>query len=349
MEQNGKFGKRIVFERCAIDTYMTACAPSGADKQMTHINFEPAQPVSNLEQVIAKVRYYLENERHNDRDTIDMYVGYIRTMWRMGFHDPTLEKTMELLDVLRTKERPNGKVGLAPSTINHYVEAITHWSNAIKKPLVDDEGKVVKLKKIRVRGRRRVDALNPEEFVILINACNTNKKRYIVAGLGYLGLRPTELAELRVGDLNLKDGYVSIIDHGKGLKTGEREVSIVDEFLQFFHPWYEERHRISIANDHRPLEPNDYLLVNQWYKPYDYHDIYQEVRRIAAKTSLKGKVYPYKLRKTYGTNAANTGVPVNILANEMGHSDERTTLRYYVGAFKDINRRVMNQKFTYFK
>jgi integrase len=352
---NGK--PRLTFKKRVLDTYKRPPADVPAD-DMNRITFKQAdQPVSGLDQVLTKVSYYLRNVRHLDNDTVNVYTEYVKSAWnKYKIHDPTYQNALELINILHTIERPPTKnhpekrIGLAPNTINHYIEALRYWADAIDKPMVDDKGQPAKIKKIHIKNKR-VDHFTPEEFMILLNACRTNKQRYIVAGVAYLGTRPLEFCELRKSDWRLKDGYVDVIDHGKGLKTpdAERPIPIVNEFLQFYYPWIEEREHLALEIDHRPFDNNDYVLVNQWYEPYEPDDLYQEIRRIAERTSLRGKAYTYKLRKTFGTNGAYNGVPPNTLMRMMGHSDIRTTLRYYVGNDDKLNAKIMNDKFSYFK
>jgi hypothetical protein len=105
---------------------------------MNRITFKPAQSVSNLEQVIAKVSNYLRVEKGRDEDTVRMYIGYIKSAWNLyNVHDPTYQNALELINTLYnverppTKNHPEKRRGLAPSTINHYIEALTYWANAI--------------------------------------------------------------------------------------------------------------------------------------------------------------------------------------------------------------------------
>ena len=216
-----------------------------------------------------------------------------------------------------------------------------YWAEAIGKPF--------HVKKVTVSHYKQPDSLTPEEVIALLGLCKSKKNRAIVATMAYLGLRPTECCELRYGDLRLRDGFVDVTDHGEGVKTvtSERSVSVVKEYLQFLNPWLEQRHRMSLELNHRPLDKNDYVFLDQWYQPYTKNSLYLLIQHITEGSSLEGKVYPYKLRKTYATVAAYSDVPVNVLSNEMGHKSTKTTFSYYIGVLKERNKQIMNERFTY--
>ena len=55
------------------------------------------------------------------------------------------------------------------------------------------------------------------------------------------------------------------------------------------------------------------------------------------------KLNIHSLRKGYGTNMANLGIPVHTLKDLMGHSSVTTTMEYYVKSI-DENRRVAVEK-----
>src|SRR5690349_21197321 len=52
----------------------------------------------------------------------------------------------------------------------------------------------------------------------------------------------------------------------------------------------------------------------------------------------KGTRYCYSVRQNFGTEMANEGIPLPALANLMGHSDVKMTMRYYNMNKKTIDK-----------
>ena len=77
---------------------------------------------------------------------------------------------------------------------------------------------------------------------------------------------------------------------------------------------------------------NPYVFASPWNRregePISYATIQDAWRRLLERTSLDPGYRPHDLRHTFGTDLARRGVDVRTIADLMGHSDIRMTMKY---------------------
>ncbi len=167
-------------------------------------------------------------------------------------------------------------------------------TTAIKKPRMNEES-------------RR--ALTDTEYHAIIERAKTHEHGNLILAILYLGLRPMEASLLTVEDIT--DTYV----HVRGTKSKKADRYVVRPEALIF--------------DLRGKSPSDRVFVNRHGKSLTRDDL----RRIWAsfKDGLALQdVTLYTLRHTYGTRAQKAGVPIDVLADLMGHEKIETTRKYYI-------------------
>lgn len=73
----------------------------------------------------------------------------------------------------------------------------------------------------------------------------------------------------------------------------------------------------------------EFYLLTDSYKYMEPRQIEREFKKVLKKCGIKPKS-PHVLRHTYATNAVRCGMKLKYLAELMGHSDSKVTLKYYV-------------------
>jgi len=170
----------------------------------------------------------------------------------------------------------------------------------------------------RVAPFRDVDApvvryLNEAECVRLVNACPAEFRPMVRAAL-LTGCRYGELAGLRVADFNPDAGTLAV----RATKSGKpRHAVLTDEGRAFFAAAVAGRASADLIFARPDGKP--------WGKSHQQRPLALSCRR----ASIKPAVSFHVLRHTHGSTLAMRGVPLPVIARQLGHADTRMTERHY--------------------
>jgi integrase len=155
--------------------------------------------------------------------------------------------------------------------------------------------------------------LTEAECVRLVNTCPKEFRQMVRAAL-LTGCRYGELAALRVRDFN-PDAGVLTIRTSKGGKA--RHVVLTDEGGLFF----------SQATAGRGGDEIMFLRTDG----KAWRDSHQQrpLREACKRAKIKPAVSFHILRHTHGSTLAMRGVPLPVIAKQLGHADTRMTERHY--------------------
>ena len=158
------------------------------------------------------------------------------------------------------------------------------------------------------------EPLNDIEMEKLRKACKTSRETAIVETLYSTGCRCSELANLKIEDVNLESRAVKLFGKGKKHRTSylnARAVIAIQNYLES-------------RNDDCP-----FLLcsMRRPYKKLDNGGIENIVKNLGARAGIKD-VYPHRIRHTFATDALGHGMNIQELQQLMGHSNTDTTLIY---------------------
>lgn len=130
------------------------------------------------------------------------------------------------------------------------------------------------------------------------------------------GIRISELASIRVGDIDAQTGVIRI--HGKGSR--ERNVHIINERLRAEL----ERHLHRRSSPH----PEDRLLTNRFGNPLTPAAFRDRLRKVVAAGGIRRRITPHMLRHTAATMLLELGVDVSYIQRLLGHQSIATTQIY---------------------
>jgi integrase/recombinase XerD len=147
-----------------------------------------------------------------------------------------------------------------------------------------------------------------------------SRDRAILELLYATGLRVSELAGLRVGDVNLNVGYVRCF--GKGGKervvpVGSHAIDAVGEYLRHLRP------TLAALTD----QANS-LFLSRSGKAMDRTNIWRLVQRYALESGVGIHVGPHTLRHCFATHLLEGGADLRVIQELLGHSDVATTQIY---------------------
>ena len=188
-------------------------------------------------------------------------------------------------------------------------------------------------------GRKLPDILSIEDINKIINIIDLSKpesqrNKAMLETLYSCGLRVSELIELKISNLYLKDGFIKVI--GKGNK--ERLVPIgnvaVKEILIYKN---ELRCRNIIKNDHQ-----DYLFLNSRGSKLSRVMIFIILKNLVRKTGLKKKISPHSFRHSFATHLIEGGADLRAVQEMLGH-ESITTTEIYTHLDRDYLRQTIIQ------
>lgn len=163
---------------------------------------------------------------------------------------------------------------------------------------------------------RSKDFFSSEEVKVLLSA--TKKTRYatrnylIILMMFRHGLRVSELINIKLSDLNLKESRIWIRRLKNGLSV---EHPISGDELRYI------RRYLRLRNSEMP-----WLFINERKQPLTRQAVNYLMKTIGLKTNLD--VHPHKLRHSCGYYLANQGYDLRLIQDYLGHRDPKQTVHY---------------------
>ena len=133
------------------------------------------------------------------------------------------------------------------------------------------------------------------------------------------GIRVSELASIRVGDLQMEAGCLRCI--GKGNKerlvpVGKKALAVVEAYMKKSRP--------ELLRDNASAN----LFLNQRGRPMDRVMIWKMMGRYGRKAALRKPLKPHTLRHSFATHLLDRGADLRSVQIMLGHSDISTTQIY---------------------
>ena len=133
------------------------------------------------------------------------------------------------------------------------------------------------------------------------------------------GMRISELVNIKMTDLDIQLGLVTILGKGQKQRVVPLTRFTVRELLRYIQ---------NFRKNYGFVE-SPYLFPDNNGGHISTNSIQQYLRRLAEKAGLKDvKVTPHVFRHTFGTNAAARDANAFMIKDMMGHSSLQTTMKY---------------------
>lgn len=162
----------------------------------------------------------------------------------------------------------------------------------------------------------------------------------------YTGLRVAEMADIKVGDLNIENNNSSlIVKNGKGGKS--RIVCFNNEFKQvclFFLQWKKENNsnRNNISNGTcLPVEKESFIFTDKSGNQLTKRALQKAFKRCLGGVGLGTDYGIHCLRHTFATHLyKSSGHNLRLVQKQLGHSSIRTTQVYADLLDEDVKQAV---------
>lgn len=159
-----------------------------------------------------------------------------------------------------------------------------------------------------------------------------HRNRAIIEMLYGSGLRVSELINLKLSDMYMREGYLRIV--GKGNK--QRLVPISRESVKWFDYWLEDRGRLDI----KP-EAMDIAFLNRYGRQLTRAMIFTIIKTLAREAGIQKTISPHTLRHSFATHLLQNGADLRIIQQLLGHESISTTEIYTHVDVQDLREAVL--------
>ena len=173
-------------------------------------------------------------------------------------------------------------------------------------------------------GRKLPNVLTIEEINLIINSVESNnvgiRNRAIIEIIYGCGLRVSELTNLLLSNLFLKQGYIKIV--GKGNKErlspiGSLATDSLNDFLTNVRPTL-------MIND----KFSDHVFINNRGTSLSRSMIFKMIKKYTLKANIDKDISPHSLRHSFATHLVEGGANLRAVQEILGHSSITTTEIY---------------------
>ncbi|OGY59650.1 MAG: hypothetical protein A3I31_00560 [Candidatus Colwellbacteria bacterium RIFCSPLOWO2_02_FULL_44_20b] len=279
---------------------------------------------SALPPLLAKCADYWRYDEELAGETVAKYVTTLNRLFRDLPH--VLSPADLRLDDITELKKTMKQRGVGPSGINSAVFALRKfltYCRDVQKLKVLDPKEIQKARELR----REVVYLDRQELISFFRTMNVKTKRglrmrTLVHVLLTTGMRISEALSLNRDDIDWERKEAVII--GKGSK--QRTVYFTDECLRWLKVYLSMR-----------ADGNHALFVTFGSRPkrLQRYDLSKSFRHYARLAGINKRLTPNILRHTFGTILMENGAPLPHIQKLLGHSDIKTTAKYYLGADKE--------------
>jgi site-specific recombinase XerD len=157
--------------------------------------------------------------------------------------------------------------------------------------------------------------MSPQEIKTLIDSIKNIKHRTVVMLLYSTGMRLSEIAALKIADIDSKNMLIKVVQ-GKGAK--DRFTILSQQVLQELRAYYIiYKPKEFLFNGYRPGKPLSARMIEHL------------VQKALLQAGLNSKNYSvHTIRHSFATHLVDNGTDLHTVKELLGHSALETTMRY---------------------
>jgi integrase/recombinase XerD len=291
---------------------------------------------------------YLRHERGQALHTEKTYAALLRNflVWaeKHGFQDWKAVRLRDLMDFLEDERSRTLKVEpddaarrLSSESLYLQIAALRAFYNFAETEKILPQNIAENLSLPR-RWKRLPKALSNSEIEQLLKPENPATPRSLcdqaVLELAYAcGLRLAELRALRLEQLHLDSGFVTVI--GKGNKervtpVGRAAIGALQRYLESGRP--------KLVTPKTPAN----VFLNRRGRPFAASTLWRHIKRRGRRANIGRNITPHMLRHSFATHLLENGADLRIIQELLGHANISATEVYtHVAAprLREIHRR----------
>jgi integrase/recombinase XerD len=281
--------------------------------------------MANWNVYIKSYKAYLKLEKSLSANSIDAYVSDVEKLWQYA---ESVSENLQAKELNKKHIEAFLKfltdLGLSANSQARMLSGIKSF---YKYLLLED---VIKLDPTELiegpkLGRKLPEVLSIEEIDLILCSIDLSsaegQRNYAIIETMYsCGLRVSEVVNLSISNLYLKEGFIKVL--GKGNK--ERLVPIGHSAIKYINIYLNEiRVHQTIFPAHR-----DVLFLNRRGKQLSRVMIFIVIKNLALKAGIKKNISPHTFRHAFATLLVEGGADLRAVQEMLGHSSITTTEIY---------------------
>ena len=235
-------------------------------------------------------------------------------------------KTIKLSDTEKARRRK-----VTANRLVVIIKAILNYAHTNKRVThVKNNNEWVKFKKFTDVDQPRTNWWDIDECQAWLNKCNEPSLKDFFIGAISCGFRVNEQAMLRVEDVILSSTTPHIIVRAENTKTNkERSVLIPEQYLEFYTTLVAGRDGSDVLFKYRGGRKQPHFKSGLIHQPFIK----------VTKAAKLQRMQWHCLRHSYASQLVNLGVPLKIVADQLGH----TTTIYVEKWYGHLNNTVIKE------
>ena len=284
-----------------------------------------ASEASNMSNkvILDKFKQYLVFEKSLSSNTLDAYIRDVGKLF-VYLADEGKHPADVTLEDLETFSATLHDVGIHPRSQARILSGIRSFYHfmILNQYMEADPTLLLESPKI---GEKLPEVLSVEEIDKIIDSIDLSssegqRNRAIIETLYSCGLRVSELCNLKLSDLYLKEGFIKV--EGKGSK--QRLVPISRSAIDEIELYLYVRNQIDIKPGFE-----DYLFVSILRKKnLSRIMVFHIVKELAEKAGITKVISPHTFRHSFATHLLENGANLRVIQTMLGHEEIGTTEIY---------------------
>ncbi|MBU1121351.1 MAG: site-specific tyrosine recombinase XerD [Candidatus Omnitrophica bacterium] len=212
---------------------------------------------------------------------------------------------------------------VSPTSISRVLSTIRSFHRFLLREKISssDPSELIEAPKVE---KKLPNFLTFDEVIRILKVSNLKtrygiRERAILELMYATGLRVSELAALKISDINLEVGFIKC--KGKGSK--ERIVPLGGVAKKFL-----EKYLSGIRDLFLKEKISFFLFVRQGGKTLSRQSVWKIIKKVVEKAQIKKKVSPHTLRHSFATHLLERGADLRSIQEMLGHASITTTQIY---------------------
>ena len=276
-----------------------------------------------MENLLEKYRNYIYFERSLSDNTLDAYSRDV-SRFLEWLSDEGIRPQDVVLDDLHRFASTLYDMGISPRSIARTLSGVRslYYFLVVEGYIEKDPTELLESPKV---GAHLPEVLTAEEIEAIESTIDQSlpeeRRDYIIIEMLYsCGLRVSELCELCISDLFLKEGYMRV--RGKGSK--QRLVPMSERMVELLEMWLQERSEMDIKQG----EEDYVFLSHRRKKRLSRITVFHNIKVYAERAGITKNISPHTFRHTFATHLLEGGANLRAIQAMLGHESIGTTEIY---------------------